>query len=66
MKPSEVRELSTAQIEASVKAAKKELMELRFQAAVGQLSNPHRVRELKKDVARMLTIATQQQTAASK
>ena len=66
MKPSEVRQLSAADIDREVNDRKKELMELRFQAAVGQLSNPARVKKLRKEVARLLTIAGEQRRATGK
>lgn len=65
MKPSEIRALSEADISREVEARKKELMELRFQAAVGQLEKPHRVRQLRKEIARLLTIAGEGRRAAA-
>lgn len=59
MKSSDVRSLSAADIEREVQARKRELMELRFQGAVGQLASPARVRQLRKEVARLLTAANQ-------
>ncbi|WP_038048049.1 50S ribosomal protein L29 [Thermus caliditerrae] len=56
MKPSEIRKLSPAEIEKLVREKKQELMELRFQASIGQLSQNHRVRETRRLIARLLTI----------
>nr|7A18_V Chain V, 50S ribosomal protein L29 [Deinococcus radiodurans R1 = ATCC 13939 = DSM 20539] len=39
-----------------IDARKKELMELRFQAAAGQLAQPHRVRQLRREVAQLNTV----------
>lgn len=55
MKASEIRELSTTEIEAKVKALKEELFGLRFQQATGQLEDTSQIRKIRKDVARMLT-----------
>ena len=56
MKLSEMRQLDASAFEQEVANRKKELMELRFQAAVGQLANPARVRQLRREVAQLLTI----------
>ncbi|AEB12453.1 ribosomal protein L29 [Marinithermus hydrothermalis DSM 14884] len=56
MKPSEIRKLSPAEIRKRVQEKKRELMELRFQASIGQLSQNHRIRETKREIARLLTI----------
>lgn len=65
MKPSEARALSGADISREVDARKRELMELRFQGAVGQVANPNRIKQLRKEVARLLTIETEQRRAAN-
>lgn len=51
------RALSSAEIQQEVQARKKELMELRFQNAIGQLASPARVRELRREVAQLLFVA---------
>ena len=56
MKPSEMRNLQAADFAKEIDARKKELMELRFQAAAGQLAQPHRVRQLRREVAQLNTI----------
>ncbi|TBH20908.1 50S ribosomal protein L29 [Thermus thermamylovorans] len=56
MKPSEIRKLSPAEIEKLLREKKRELMDLRFQASIGQLSQNHRVREVRRLIARLLTI----------
>lgn len=56
MKAKDLRELSTAEIEHKVNSLKEELFNLRFQLATGQLENPHRIREVRKDIARAKTI----------
>jgi large subunit ribosomal protein L29 len=61
MKLSEMRKLSVAELQKEVVARKKELMELRFQASIGQLDKNHRVRETKREIARLLTVLTEKQ-----
>lgn len=56
MKPSELRELTTIELEAKLGDLKEELFNLRFQHATGQLENPMRIREVKKTYARIKTI----------
>jgi large subunit ribosomal protein L29 len=61
MKPSEIRKLDTPAIEKQIQTLKKELFDLRFQAAVGQLNDSAKLRTLKKDIARMYTIMTERE-----
>ncbi len=56
MKASEMRNLSTAELETKLKDLKAELFNLRFQLAINQLDNPMRVSAVKKDIARVKTI----------
>ena len=56
MKVNEIRNLTTEEINAKIKETKEELFNLRFQQATGTLEKPVRLRELRKDVARMKTI----------
>lgn len=56
MKPSELRKLSIADLQKRVEDSKKEQMELRFQSSIGQLDKNHRVSEVGREIARMLTI----------
>ncbi|TCT21084.1 LSU ribosomal protein L29P [Melghiribacillus thermohalophilus] len=56
MKANEIRELTTAEIEQKIKSLKEELFNLRFQLATGQLENTTRLRQVRKDIARMKTI----------
>ncbi len=55
MKASEVRELNAEQLESKLAELKKELFNLRFQHAINQLENPLRMREVKRDIARIKT-----------
>ena len=59
MKPNEIRNLTAEEIEVEVAQRREELLDLRFQAAVGQASNPRRIREAKREIARLMTIAAE-------
>ena len=56
MKPSEIRNMSAAEINAKVEELRNEAMNLRFQDVSGQLTDYSRVREVRRDIARLLTI----------
>jgi len=56
MKPSEIRNMSAAEINAKVNELRNEAMNLRFQDVSGQLTDYSRVREVRRDIARLLTI----------
>lgn len=56
MKPQEIRELSLDEIQEKYENAKKELFTLRFQAKTGKLEKQGRMKFLKRDIARLLTI----------
>ena len=52
----EVREKSSADLQKTLEDYKVELFDLRFQRATGSIENPMRIRELKKSIARILTV----------
>ena len=56
MKASEVRDLTTAELESKLKDLKAELFNLRFQLATGQLQNTAALKQCKKDIARVKTV----------
>lgn len=56
MKVNELRELSTPELEEKLAQSKQELFNLRFQKAINQLENPKRINDVKKTIARILTI----------
>ncbi|MBQ4311540.1 MAG: 50S ribosomal protein L29 [Oscillospiraceae bacterium] len=60
MKASEVRDMTTQELENKLVDLKKELFALRFQHAVNQLDNPARLNAVKKDIARIKTIMHEQ------
>ena len=59
MKAADVRAMSLDQLDDEVLKLKKEQFNLRFQRATGQLENTSRVRVIRRDIARMKTIAAQ-------
>ena len=61
MKPNEMRNLAPDEIQSEVEKRREELLDLRFQAAVGQASNPRRIRTAKREIARLLTIAKEKE-----
>ena len=56
MKTNELREMSSQDLEKKLKELKQELFNLRFQHAINQLDNPHKIADVKKDIARVKTI----------
>lgn len=56
MKANKLRELTREELEKKADELKQELFNLRFQLATGQLDNTGRIREVKKDIARVKTV----------
>ena len=56
MKAKELRAMSVEALEAKLKDLKAELFNLRFQHAINQLDNPHKMTEVKHDIARVMTV----------
>ncbi len=63
MKAVECRALSSEERQRKLVELKQELFNLRFQHATGQLENPQRLKQIKRDVARVQTIIRQQELA---
>ncbi len=59
MKAKELREMNEVELQEKLKELKAELFNLRFQHAVNQLDNPMRMKAVKKDIARIMTVLTQ-------
>jgi large subunit ribosomal protein L29 len=57
MKAADIKVMTIDQIDDEVLKLKKEQFNLRFQRATGQLENTNRVREVRRDIARLKTIA---------
>ena len=66
MKASEMKKLSTAELETKLKDLKAELFNLRFQLGINQLDNPMRVSAVKKDIARVKTVLRENEINNSK
>ena len=56
MKAVDMRQMTVEELNAKLKELKSELFNLRFQHAVNQLDNPHKIADVKKDIARVMTI----------
>ena len=63
MKTADIRAMSSDQMDDAVVGLKKERFNLRFQRATGQLENTSRLREARRDIARIKTIAAQKRDA---
>ena len=61
MDPKELRDLSVSELKDKHKQYKEELFNLRFQNAIGQLSNAGRIKDVKKTIARILTVITEKE-----
>ena len=58
----EVRDKSTQELTKSLDELKVELFDLRFQRATGSIDNPMRIREIKKSIARILTVLKERES----
>lgn len=63
MKAKEIREMSSEELEKKLKELKSELFNLRFQHAINQLDNPHKINDVKKDIARVMTVLQEKRDA---
>jgi large subunit ribosomal protein L29 len=66
LKPEDLRHMTVDQLDDEALKLKKERFNLRFQRATGQLENTSRVREVRRDIARIKTIARQKRAAQPK
>ena len=66
MKAGDARQLTVDQLDDELAKLKKEQFNLRFQRATGQLEKTSRVREIRRDIARIKTIARQKVAAEAK
>jgi large subunit ribosomal protein L29 len=66
MKPADIRAMTIDQIDDEVLKLKKEHFNLRFQRASGQLENTARVREVRRDIARLKTVAQSKRSGPAK
>ena len=56
MKATELRDMTIDELNAKLGELKEELFNLRFQLAVNQLDNPHKITDVKHDIARVMTV----------
>ena len=63
MKASQIREMSAEELQKKLIELKDELFHLRFQLAINQLDNPHKITEVKRDIARVLTVINEAKNA---
>lgn len=63
MKASNIRELTDEEILQKVSDYKDELFNLRFQLATGQLDNPMRIRDVRKNIAKCKTVLREREIA---
>ena len=66
MKAGDARAMTPDQLSDELMKLKKEQLNLRFQRATGQLENTGRVREVRRDIARIKTVAAQKRAAEKK
>lgn len=65
MKARDIIELADHELEQRLKESREELFNLRFQHATGQLENTGRLREVRQDIARILTVQNSQKSKES-
>ncbi len=65
MKPAEIRALNEEQLEERLSELHGEWRDLRFQEAVGQLTATARIRQIRKDIARIHTVRTEREIDAA-
>lgn len=64
MKAKEVRELNSEQLNEQLGTLKKDLFNLRLQLATNQLDNTNKISEVKRDIARVMTVLRERELAA--
>ncbi len=64
MKINDIREKTTEELNAELREKKDVLFHLRFQHAINQLDNPHKITETRKDIAKILTILREKEIKA--
>ena len=65
MKVSEIREMNDEQLQAELADTRRQLFDLRFQAATERLDAPSELRKLRKKIARILTVQTERSKVAA-
>lgn len=65
MKAKELRELTDEELKTKLNELKEELFNLRVNKSLGKLGQPHRFKEVKRDIARILTILRERELGRS-
>ena len=63
MNVNEIKDLSVKELREKIEGLQQKLFNLRFQAKLGQLSNPLKIRMVRRDIARVRTVCNAKQTA---
>jgi large subunit ribosomal protein L29 len=63
MKPEEIRNLGPEELKTKEKELREQLFRLRFQKSLGQLDNALKLKETRRDIARVLTVRKEKQVA---
>ena len=66
MKVEEIRKMSDEELSSELASLKEEVFKLRIQHATNQLDNPAQIAQVKRDIARVMTIQREKQLAANK
>ena len=66
LKNSKIKEMSSPELEKELSELKSELFKLRFSLATNGLDNPMKIKEVKKDIARINTVLRQRELAENK
>ncbi|MBO8473335.1 MAG: 50S ribosomal protein L29 [Bacteroidetes bacterium] len=61
MKPAEIRDMSVADLRDRIESAKSELVTMKLNHAISPLEDNSKIKKLRKDIARMLTILTEKE-----
>jgi large subunit ribosomal protein L29 len=61
LKASKIRDLSDDELVLRLKDTRRELFNLRFQHATGQLDNPHKLTDTRREIARLLTLQSERE-----
>ena len=66
MLPKELRDLTVTELQEKHRQYKEELFNLRFQNAIGQLTNTSRIREVRRTIARVLTVIQEKESTVQR
>ena len=65
MKAKDIRERSDDELRKTLSDLEEQLFKLRFQKSTGQIENPIKIREVRRDIARVLTVINERQAEGS-